>query len=344
MASQYPRNTVTKKGLALIAESVATKKQLIFTRVVVGDGDVPQNKNISDMTDLVSERIELPVTSGENEGNGQFKISATLSNTSLNVGFFPREVGLYAKVDQGTEVLYSYTNGGNNVGYIPDKTTPIEAETYNIRTVIGNATDITVVLKDGTYCTILDLNAHNNSTDAHSNIFITADKDAAAADNSEKGATTSWVKNALAKFTNFTSSQISDFKSKVIEIMKEKAIEVLQITYKLESNGFIKFGLFGGFTIQWGVIEKYDELLQGGADFKSDQQSKLFPVAFVTKALALVVSDAGYYKNNTLYTGSTDVTGNVRGRIIDNSSFKVGLDYNVVGSHVVDIQWLAIGF
>ena len=161
------------------------------------------------------------------------------------------------------------------------------------------------------------IDAHNKSQSAHSNIL-----------------------SAIKAITGTSAYNIAPSKdiTTIISLLGIGGI----VAQNLETNGFVKFA--NGLTMQWGVIEKYDELNQGGADFKSDQPSKLFNIAFTTKALALVVSDMGYYKNNILYTGSTDVTGNVRGRIIDNSSFKVGLDYNVVGSHIVDIQWFAIGF
>lgn len=170
MPSQYPQNVVTKKGLAMIAESVATKKNLIFTRVVVGDGNAT-GRNFNDMDAVISPKMELPVTAGINEGNGQYLITATLSNNKLDIGFFPREVGLYAKVDGKQEMLYSYTNGGNNVGYVPDKTTPIDSEIYKIRTVIGNATNVTFKFVDSTFVTKGELDLHNNDINAHENQF-----------------------------------------------------------------------------------------------------------------------------------------------------------------------------
>lgn len=170
MPSQYPQNVVTKKGLAMIAESVATKKNLIFTRVVVGDGNAT-GRNFNDMDAVISPKMELPVTAGINEGNGQYLITATLSNNKLEVGFFPREVGLYAKVDGKQEMLYSYTNGGNNVGYVPDKTTPIDSEIYKIRTVIGNATNVTFKFVDSTFVTKGELDLHNNDINAHEQQF-----------------------------------------------------------------------------------------------------------------------------------------------------------------------------
>ena len=170
MPSQYPQNVVTKTGLAMIAESLATKKNLIFTRVVVGDGDAT-GRNFNDMSAVISPKMELPVTSGVNEGNGQYLITATLSNSNLDVGFFPREVGLYAKIDGKAEQLYSYTNGGNNVGYVPDKTIPIDSEIYKIRTVIGNATKVIFKFVDSTFVTKGELDLHNNDVNAHDNKF-----------------------------------------------------------------------------------------------------------------------------------------------------------------------------
>ena len=335
---------LTTAGIKLQGKVEAGSTKLVLTKLKVGDGAISGVQTLEGLTDLVSPKLVILGPTVKDNKDGTVNIGGAITNANLDAGFYLKEMGLFAQDPDVGEILYAITTDPNPDYFQAKGGATILSESLNMTIICSNASN---VVNNGNLTGLLTAQAladHDANEKAHSNIFITADKDAAAADNSKKGATTSWVKNALAKFTSFTSSQISDFKSKVIEIMKEKAIEVLQITYKLESNGFIKFGLFGGFTIQWGVIEKYDELLQGGADFKSDQQSKLFPVAFVTKALALVVSDAGYYKNNTLYTGSTDVTGNVRGRIIDNSSFKVGLDYNVVGSHIVDIQWIAIGF
>ena len=197
-----------------------------------------------------------------------------------------------------------------------------------------------------------EFSAHNTDEQAHSGLFQKV-KTELATHNTDSSAHTP-ILNAHNADVN-AHNPITEMIGKILGATnwQENPVATLKdikntlgmggiVAQKLETNGFVKFA--NGLTMQWGVIEKYDELNQGGADFKSDQASKLFNIAFTTKALALVVSDMGYYKNNILYTGSTDVTGNVRGRIMDNSSFKVGLDYNVVGSHIVDIQWFAIGF
>jgi hypothetical protein len=267
MPSQYPQNVVTKNGLAMIAESVATRKNLIFTRVVVGDGDAT-GRNFNDMTSVISPKMELPVTSGVNEGNGQYLITATLSNNTLNVGFFPREVGLYAKVDGKTEMLYSYTNGGNNVGYVPDRTTPIDSEIYKIRTVIGNAKNITVNMSDSTFVTKGELDRYVSITSG--GYFKDVNK---------TNAGISFIKgDNTSKIIDFITSNYNDSDTnKVLNLSTLKSLlgQGAIVASKLTNNsGYVKFA--NGFTIQWGF---------GGQD-NVTKTEVTFPIRFTTLFMA----------------------------------------------------------
>lgn len=267
MPSQYPQNVVTKNGLAMIAESVATRKNLIFTRVVVGDGDAT-GRNFNDMTSVISPKMELQVTSGVNEGNGQYLITATLSNNTLNVGFFPREVGLYAKVDGKTEMLYSYTNGGNNVGYVPDKTTPIDSEIYKIRTVIGNAKNITINMSDSTFVTKGELDRYVSITSG--GYFKDVNK---------TNAGMSFIKgDNTSKIIDFITSDYNDSDTnKVLNLSTLKSLlgQGAIVASKLTNNsGYVKFA--NGFTIQWGF---------GGQD-NVTKTEVTFPIRFTTLFMA----------------------------------------------------------
>lgn len=267
MPSQYPQNVVTKNGLAMIAESVATRKNLIFTRVVVGDGDAT-GRNFNDMTSVISPKMELTVTSGVNEGNGQYLITATLSNNTLNAGFFPREVGLYAKVDGKTEMLYSYTNGGNNVGYVPDKTTPIDSEIYKIRTVIGNAKNITINMSDSTFVTKGELDRYVSITSG--GYFKDVNK---------TNAGMSFIKgDNTSKIIDFITSNYNDSDTnKVLNLSTLKSLlgQGAIVASKLTVNGgYVKFA--NGFAIQWGI---------GGQD-NVTKTEVTFPIRFTTLFMA----------------------------------------------------------
>lgn len=267
MPSQYPQNVITKQGLAMIAESLATKKNLIFTKVVVGDGDA-SDRTFNAMEDVISPKMNLPVTSGVDEGNGQYLITATLSNNNVDVGFFPREVGLYAKVDGKTEQLYSYTNGGNNVGYVPDKTTPIDSEIYKIRTVIGNAKNVTVSLSDSTFVTRGEL---NRCVLIGSNTYF---KDVRKTDTGMilvRGDDTN-------KPVDFITSNYNDSDlKKILSLGTLKGLlgQGAIVASKLTGNGgYVKFA--NGFTIQWGI---------GGQD-NTLKTEVTFPIRFTTLFMA----------------------------------------------------------
>lgn len=271
MPSQYPQNVVTKNGLAMIAESVATRKNLIFTRVVVGDGDAT-GRNFNDMTSVISPKMELPVTSGVNEGNGQYLITATLSNNTLNVGFFPREVGLYAKVDGKAEMLYSYTNGGNNVGYVPDKTTPIDSEIYKIRTVIGNAKNITINMSDSTFVTKGELDR-----------YVAINSGAYIKDANKTNTGLSLIKgDNTSKVLDFITANYSDSDTnKVLNLATLKSLlgQGAIVASKLDANGgFVKFA--NGFTIQWGAFNN----VQIGGTIS-------FPISFDRECYVVVGND-----------------------------------------------------
>ena len=233
MPSVYNKNRVTKKGYNLLAESIATKKPVTFTKVVIGDGD-DNGLNIDTMTSVVSAKLTLPVLDGQKDGDGRYLVTAVLSNSTVETGFFPKEVALFAKCGDGEEILYSYSNGGNNVGLIPDKNTPINSEIYNIRTKIGNATNITFVTSDDTYITKKEL----------SNMITNVD----ATEMLGKAPSLQLVKTLLS---NLNIKNATD----VIQAIVEKKESDLGIRYDFTNpNGwYICLGkLFGNFIIQGG--------------------------------------------------------------------------------------------
>ena len=233
MPSVYNKNRVTKKGYNLLAESIATKKPVTFTKVVIGDGD-DNGLNIDTMKSVVSAKLKLTVLDGQKDGDGQYLVTAVLSNSTVEIGFFPKEVALFAKCGDGEEILYSYSNGGNNVGLIPDKNTPINSEIYNIRTKIGNATNITFVTSDDTYITKKEL----------SNMITNVD----ATEMLGKAPSLQLVKTLLS---NLNIKNATD----VIQAIVEKKESDLGIRYDFTNpNGwYICLGkLFGNFIIQGG--------------------------------------------------------------------------------------------
>nr|DAK28347.1 MAG TPA: tail-collar fiber protein [Caudoviricetes sp.] len=156
--AKYPAVITTMAGTNTIAEANASKQALIFTKIVIGAGDMPAS--IPGATALTDKRLELAITKSVKTGDGQFMVQGLLSNKNLEAGFYAREIGLMAKAgENGPEVLFSYTNGGNYVDYIPDKNTPMDSYTFTITTVIGNAEKVQAIVSDNGLASVHDLNA-----------------------------------------------------------------------------------------------------------------------------------------------------------------------------------------
>lgn len=236
MASIYPNTRLTNYGRELIARSQATGKKLQYIKLVTGDGQL-DNQNIDTMTSVLAPKLECPFTSGgEFVGDGQFRIEFAVGNSTVNSGFFARELGVYANLEGESDSaakLIAYSNGGNYASYIPSKETPINSKVFSLDVVIGNSTNVTVKKIDAAYLTRGALDSHNRDTSAHTNI-------------------TDQIKAILGS-ANWNDSPASTLVT-IKNLLGQGAI----VASKLDANaGFVKFA--NGFTIQWVLFNAYNQ-------------------------------------------------------------------------------------
>lgn len=283
--AKYPAVITTMAGTNIIAEANASKQALIFTKIVIGAGDMPAS--IPRATALTDKRLELAITKSVKTGDGQFMVQGLLSNKNLEAGFYAREIGLMAKAgENGQEVLFSYTNGGNYVDYIPDKNTPMDSYTFTITTVVGNAEKVQAIISDNGVASVHDLEAHNSDEQAHGNLFssiinkvknmITSTDDD---DKQDKAPSLSLVKSLLSKFTIKNSKDV--VKAIIAETLASAGV---RYDFSNTSAWYICLGvLFGGLIIQGGN----DNDTQAYYDIGSQQRQEqfTFPITFKTKPL-----------------------------------------------------------
>lgn len=325
--AKYPAVITTMAGTNATAEANASKQALIFTKIVIGAGDPPAS--IARATGLTDKRLELAITKSAKSGDGQFTVQASLSNANLETGFYAREIGLMAKIgESGREVLFSYTNGGSYVDYIPDKTTPMDSYTITITTVIGNAEKVQAIVQDNGYATIHDLEEHNKSTNAHR-----AEFDKKLDVNSRQYVKTIAKHNQGLQVTkgdnsqeiiNFITSNYNDTDTnKVLNlgILKGLLGQGAIVASKLDANaGFVKFA--NGFTIQWGI---------GGAD-NQQKSTVTYPIRFST-VFIVGAMDAFWEGSDTpkYISNSSRESNNTKAVFIGNDQY--------VGSY----YWFALG-
>ena len=263
--AKYPDLITTKKGLDLNSAANAAQKAVIFTKVVAGDGDVPSGTSISDLTAVVAPKMTLEITNKENLGNGHFTIRSVLGNENLENGFYAKEIGVYAKLDGDVEVLYAYTNGGNYVDYIPDKSSPIDAQVFNIDVIIGNLQQATILINDETHVTVQDLEEHNTNENAHANLaLLINDALAPTADNNTLVNLLSNLANMLTKITgknDWKTGPAASIAAILSNLQGNLAVNwdgnkftvpALGISGLMAQNGYVNFGkLVGGLIVQW---------------------------------------------------------------------------------------------
>jgi len=149
--ANFPGLILTADGRNLQAKA-QIGQPLQFLRVALGDGADPDNPE--SLSALVNERQSLSIQSFELLGDGTSKLRAIMTNQGVEVGFFVREIGVYARdPDTQQELLYSYSNSAEQSDFLPAEggATLVE-QIFDLVTVIGSAQNVTAVIDD--YITI----------------------------------------------------------------------------------------------------------------------------------------------------------------------------------------------
>lgn len=153
--STFSQNSITLKGTVAIAALVAGGT-LEFTRIAVGDGNIPAGQTAMTMTDLAHRLFDVDINEVYSDSESQATVTGVFNNSQTQTGFYYRELGLFAKDPAtGAEILYCYGNAGTEAEWISPagEESVIEKEVH-IVTLVGNATEVTATLKSGIYPTI----------------------------------------------------------------------------------------------------------------------------------------------------------------------------------------------
>lgn len=167
--AQFPLLKLTRTGQEMTGMSQGGGK-LTFVRVELGDGELKEGDSIETLTALKHGIMQLPLQGYQSEGNGKARLRFIVDNSALAAGFINREIGVFAKIENGAEQLYAYTNAGNYTDWIPSKETPIDGDIVDLHIVIGNAPNVVIETMNGAYAAKIDIDAHNKAPDAHADL------------------------------------------------------------------------------------------------------------------------------------------------------------------------------
>jgi len=113
---------ITNKGRELLARAMNNETKINVTKFKIGAGY--NTGNDRELADLLDKRNEFPVNSYERKENGNVEFTFIVSNktgsgtSAITNSYKISEMGIYARDDFGTEILYAY-NKGTDGDYIP---------------------------------------------------------------------------------------------------------------------------------------------------------------------------------------------------------------------------------
>ena len=256
--AKFPNITMTSAGLEMLARAASgqTADRFIVTKVKLGDG--VSEGNIRDYTDVISPKKEVTLAAYEDKGNGTFRYTFTYNNEGVKVGFYHREIGLFAKNgDSGTEKLVGYTNAGNYPGWIDGETRIQPYTRLMINVGIGDTDNASGMVDVSNAVTIEMLNEHDADENAHDNLIKRLFGSATATMESVKNSVQGWCKESIASIFGIASATQTNVKNKILEYAQEQInswLETLGIRYNIAQNGYICLSkLFGDAIIQWGT-------------------------------------------------------------------------------------------
>ena len=140
--SYFNSQILTNQGLELLAAATAGTK-VIFDTVKAGSGTytVKEIAKLPGATDLKDSKQSFPISAIEQESE-QIRLRAVISNQGLSAGYAIRELGVFAKKEDGDSVLVAisiYTD--DKPTYLPPfENTPVEMALSNVLAYSGDGT------------------------------------------------------------------------------------------------------------------------------------------------------------------------------------------------------------
>lgn len=136
-------NGLTNQGLEYLTRCQVESKPVVFSKVKIGNGNIPMGSTGETTTDLYSFKKEIEILNKEQVENS-IKMEILINNFDVLEEFYVKEIGVYV-MDNDIEKLYWYINK-DRPSPLPDKNTPakhkyiLHLETSQMESIILNYT------------------------------------------------------------------------------------------------------------------------------------------------------------------------------------------------------------
>ena len=157
--------SLTDQGKSLLMRAIGGE-QITFTRFKVGSGSLASGQTIDSLTDLITPVLAFSITDMDDTQEGLLALTGEFDNSDVDNDFTWRELGIFAKGEDNTEILYAYSNDGTDAGIVRQLNTDvITLQEVTMIIAIGEAENVTAVYSPHQqYALAADLTAHTGAT------------------------------------------------------------------------------------------------------------------------------------------------------------------------------------
>ena len=161
---------LTYAGKDLLTRAIGGE-QISFTRFKAGNGEV-WNEKLEDATELKNVVMDFGIASASMTTDGFIQLSGSFLSSDIANAFIWRELGVYAKGEDGVEILYAYAYDNANANVVPAALPDVVVEqNVHVIVAIGTATNVTAVIsQSAVYASKEEFDQHAQSTDNPHNV------------------------------------------------------------------------------------------------------------------------------------------------------------------------------
>lgn len=153
----YKSAVITAAGQNLVAESLTGGKAITFSNAKTSSYAYPDGTNLTELTDLQDIVQEVQPSMAQVINDNVVQVTARFSNENVESAYLIQTLGLYAKINDGDEVLFSVIQA-ITPDQMPAKN-PVSPTAYifNMQTAVQQASQVTVTVDPAGSATIQDI-------------------------------------------------------------------------------------------------------------------------------------------------------------------------------------------
>ncbi len=155
---------LTDQGKSLLMRAIGGET-ITFTRFKIGSGSLAEGQTVDELMDLITPVLAISISDMDDTQEGLLALTGEFDNSDVVTDFTWRELGIFAHGEDENEILYAYSNDGENAGIMRQLNTDvITLQEVTMIIAIGEAENVTAVYSPHQqYALAADLEEHVNS-------------------------------------------------------------------------------------------------------------------------------------------------------------------------------------